>query len=107
METRRGKGKLPVITYVNLHLFVKAIVHHQAVSHPDAMRLHGMSGNVGIVANVRVIEVCDSFLVHGSIQDRKIQRSCGRHGGGSRVAGSGELVLFRTCNIRESSDQFR
>jgi len=39
-----------IATYVNFHPCVKAIVHDQAVGHSNTVRLHGMSGNVGIIS---------------------------------------------------------
>ena len=42
---------------VDLELLVEAVVHDQAVRHPDAVRLHGMSGVVGVVAHIAVVEV--------------------------------------------------
>lgn len=49
-------------THVNLHLLINTIVHDQTVRQPNSMRLHGMTSNVGIVSNVRVVEVRNPLL---------------------------------------------
>ena len=36
------------------------------------MRLHRMTSNVGIVAHVRVVEVCDAFLVRRGVVGRRV-----------------------------------
>jgi hypothetical protein len=36
-------------SYVNFHFLVKAIVHYQAVGHSYSVRLHRVTGNVGVV----------------------------------------------------------
>jgi hypothetical protein len=62
---------------VNLHLLVHPIVHDQAMREPDSMRLHRMTSHIGIVADVRVVEVCDSLVVRrapGRINWRKLVR---------------------------------
>lgn len=60
-------------THVNLHLLVQAIIHDQAVGHSYAMRLHGMSSIVGIVSDIRVVEVCD-LLRLTSVDTWRIER---------------------------------
>lgn len=39
-------------TYVDLHLGVQAIIHNQAVGHSYAVRLHGMAGDICVVADI-------------------------------------------------------
>src|SRR5262245_39659274 len=55
---RRGRRGGPR-AYVDFHLGVQAIVHDQAVGHAYSVGLHGMAGDVCIVAHVRVVEVCN------------------------------------------------
>lgn len=50
-------------THIDFHLLVEAVVHDQTVGHPYAMRLHGMAGIVGVVSDIRVIKVCDLFVL--------------------------------------------
>lgn len=42
-------------------MLVKAVVHDQAVSHPNAVWLHGMSSDVGIITHIRIVEVGCGF----------------------------------------------
>lgn len=65
-------------TYVYFHLFVEPIVHDQTVSQSDPMRLHWMTGNIGIIANIRVVEVGHLLPVSRPIDQRLIE---GREGG--------------------------
>ena len=53
------------MTYINFHLFIEAIVHDQAVGHSYPMGLHGMPSDIGIVADVRIIEIGHCLLVGG------------------------------------------
>ena len=39
-------------TYIYLHLLIQLIVHDEAVSHSYSVRLHRMSGDVGIIAHI-------------------------------------------------------
>lgn len=69
-------------TYVDLHLLVDAIVHDQTVGQPNAMGLHGMAGNVGKVADVRVVEIGDLLRRRSSQGDAisiQVNRSCVCH----------------------------
>lgn len=66
------------MTYVNLHVFIQPIVHNKAVSKPNSMGFHWMTRSVGIVANIRVVEVCNALLVTAGM-DKRIHRSDGRH----------------------------
>jgi len=66
-------------TYVDLHMFVHPIVHDQGMCKPDSMRLHRMSSGVGIVANIRVVEVCNGLLVRGFHHEGVNRRSDVRH----------------------------
>lgn len=50
-------------THVNLKKLVDVVVHYQTMRKPDAMGLHRMAGNVGIVTNVGVVEVGHLLLV--------------------------------------------
>ena len=47
----------------HLHLVVQAIVDDEGVSHSDAMRFHGVSLAIVVVANIRVVEVGDHALL--------------------------------------------
>jgi hypothetical protein len=40
-------------TYEDVHLLVHAVVQKEIVAHPDTMRLHGMSGAVIKVSDLR------------------------------------------------------
>lgn len=96
-------------TYVNLEKLVHIVVHDQAVGKPDTMRLHGVTGHVGVVANVGVVKVGDPFLVivDDGIQ-RLVTRDSGRIGESGRhgwqmlpgcpsccVGGNGRLIVVR------------
>lgn len=59
-------------TYIYFHLFIKSIVHHQAVGHSNAMRLHGVPSDIGIIAHIRVIEVGNALLIRGPIRNGSI-----------------------------------
>ena len=67
-------------TNINLHLLVEAIVHDQAMGHPDPMGLHRMTRDIGVVTNIGVVEIGD-FLVAivWPIQINGIKRSQCRH----------------------------
>lgn len=52
-------------TYVDFHLLIKTIIHDQTVGHAYPMGLHGVPGDIGIVAHIRIIEVSHSLLVVG------------------------------------------
>ena len=84
-------GMVMGLAHVDLHLLVQAIIHDQGVGHSDAMRLHGVTSVVGIVSDVRVVEVSD-LLGLRAILARRIQRRTVRgrvsHGAGC-AAGSG------------------
>lgn len=67
------------LPYIDFHLLVDTIVHDQAMRQPNTMRLHGMASNVGIIANIRVVEVGDSVLVAGLAQRGSIDGCEGRH----------------------------
>jgi len=63
-------------THVDLHLLVQAIVHDQAVGHSNAVWLHGMSRDIGVVSDIRVIEVSDFLLGFGCpVCTQRIERS--------------------------------
>ena len=82
--------------YVDFHLFVQAIVHHQAVRHPDAMGLHRVPRDVGIVANIGVVEVGDLLVaVVDTVQVDWIQRSQRRHPGDCRARRTSGISLDR------------
>lgn len=65
-------------THINLHLFVKAIVHNQAMRHSNSMGFHRMACNIGIVAHVGIVEVCNQFLIV-TVQKRRIKGGKGCH----------------------------
>lgn len=62
--------------YVDFHLLVDPIVHDQAVRQPNAMGLHRMTSNVGIVSHIGVVEVSNSLLTaavqHRSVDGRRV-----------------------------------
>jgi hypothetical protein len=80
-----------VMAHVDFHLLVEAVVHDQTVSHSDTMRLHGMAGVVGVVSDIRVIEVGDFLWLCTVGSARRVQRRTilGRvgHGSVSMLAG--------------------
>jgi pyoverdine/dityrosine biosynthesis protein Dit1 len=55
-------------SYIDFHLLVDTVVHDQAVRQAYAMRLHRMTGDICVVSNIGVVEVCDSFLARWSSQ---------------------------------------
>ena len=57
-------------TYIYFHILVQAIIHDETMSEPDSMRLHWMASGIGIVSNVRVIEVGNTLLVAASMNNR-------------------------------------
>lgn len=67
---RKGRN-----THIDLHLLVEAIVHDQAVGHAYTVWLHRVTGDVGIVTHVGVVEV-SHLLVVG---DNAIGERFGRH----------------------------
>lgn len=68
-------------THINFHPLINAIVHDQAMSKPNSMRLHRMTRNIGIVTYVRVVEVGDFRFVAGSgFCWEGVKRRKGRHG---------------------------
>jgi hypothetical protein len=78
------------MAHVNFHLLVEAVVHDETVSHSDTMRLHWMAGIVGVVSDIRVIEVGDFLGLSTIGSARRVQRRTilGRvgHGCGSMLA---------------------
>jgi hypothetical protein len=63
---------MQLLTYINLHLLVDPIVHDQAMRQPNSMRLHGMSSNISVVSDIRVVEVRDSLLSTWAVRWRFI-----------------------------------
>lgn len=47
---------------VDFEVFVDIVVHHQAVGKSNPVRLHRVASNIGIVANVRVVEISHLLL---------------------------------------------
>jgi len=75
-----SKTKEKEETHINFHSLVNTIVHNQAMSQPDTMRLHRMSCNVCIVTNVGVIEISHFWLVAaGEFRREGIERRERRH----------------------------
>lgn len=78
-------------TYVDLEVFVDVVVHDEAVCQADTVRLHGMASDIGIVANVRVVEVGDLLLRGRSFGvERAIAIDAGRVLGRCRVVHDGQ-----------------
>lgn len=50
-------------THVDFELLIETVVHDKGVSQANAMRLHRMPGDVGVVAHIGVVEVGDLGLV--------------------------------------------
>jgi len=71
-------------THVDFHVFVHPIVHDQGMCKPDSMRFHRMSSGISIVANIRVVKVCNTFLVRGSHHEGVNWGTDVRHIGHSR-----------------------
>ena len=63
-DARNVRGSADRETHIDLQKLVDIVIHDQAMRQPDTMRLHRMAGDVGIIADIRVVEVGDSFLVH-------------------------------------------
>lgn len=61
--------------HIYFHFLIQAIVHDETVSHPDAVRLHGMSSDIGVISNIRVVEVSNLLLIHDSVHAQRIDRS--------------------------------
>jgi hypothetical protein len=87
-----GKGRAK--TYVDLHLLVQAVVHDKTVRHPNTVRFHGMSSDIGVVSDVRVVEVGHLFLFHYSVRAQRVKRCKGRHDGGCKRL---DLVAVELC----------
>ena len=87
-------------TYIHGHLAGKTIIHNQAVSQPNAMRLHRVLGIVGEVANVHIVEVIDILLCAASSPERQVQRSKRRHG-------VGKIVIATLDFCRETCGELR
>ena len=89
------------MAYVNFHLLVEAVVHDKTVSHSDTVRLHGMAGIVGVVSDIRVVEVGDFLWLSIIGSARRVQRRTilGRvgHGSGSRL----EIVFRRVDSAKD------
>jgi hypothetical protein len=85
-----------VMAHVDFHLFVKAVVHDKTVGHSDTVRLHGMASVVGIVSDIRVVEVGDFLWLSTIGGARRVQRRTilGRVGHGSG------LILDVFCRVR-------
>lgn len=66
-------------TYIDFHLGIYSIVHNQAVRQPDSVRLHRMASNVGIIPDIRVVEVGNPLLATGIIHRRRINGREGSH----------------------------
>ena len=63
-----------VMAHVNFHLFVQAIIHNQTVGHSNTVRLHGMTSIVGVISDIRVVEVCDFLWLSTIGSARRVQR---------------------------------
>lgn len=75
-----GLGFLGSVACINLHLLVEGIVHDQTMGHPYAMWLHRVARDVGIVANVGVVEVGNLLAaIAGPIQVDGVKRWESRH----------------------------
>ena len=76
------------MAYVDFHLLVQTIVHDQAMSHSNAVWFHRMACDVGIVSNIRIIEVSDFPLAFGGA-------ICAQRIKGSERAHSCNMVYLR------------
>ena len=54
---------LNMMSHINLHFLIESIVHDQAVGHTYTVRLHRVTRDVGIVTDIRVVEVGNLFVV--------------------------------------------
>lgn len=54
LATPTSGSRLSWETHVNLHLFVQAVVHNQAVRHSYSVGLHGVPSDIGIVSGESV-----------------------------------------------------
>jgi hypothetical protein len=70
-------------TYIDFHLLVAAVVHNQAVGNPNSMGFHGMAGDVGVIAHIGIVEVCDPLGSRGAGAIRAVVQGLANlgHGG--------------------------
>lgn len=68
-----------LLTHINLHFLIESVVHNEAVGHSNPVRLHGMSSNIGVIPNIRVVEVGD-FLLISPVHRRLVKWGKGGHG---------------------------
>ena len=66
------------MTYIDFHVFVQAIVHDEAVSKPNPVRLHWVTSCVGIISYIGVVKVGNTLLVAARV-DKRVQGGDGRH----------------------------
>lgn len=86
-------------TYINFHFLVKAIVHDQTMGHTNPVGLHWMPSDVGIVAHVRVVKICYTFLMI-TIGERLIKRGERCHG--VRCLNQNLFAQKRQCSSEEA-----
>lgn len=64
-------------THVNLHFVISAIVHDQTMCQSNSVRFHRMTCNICVIPDIRIVEVCDSFLRTGTISSWRVERGEG------------------------------
>jgi hypothetical protein len=91
----RREEVLQLPTHINLHLLVDAIVHDQAMRQPNSMRFHGMPGDISIISNIGIVEVCNPLLGAWAVRWRLIDGGCkGCHFGRRRCDEDGGNVVL-------------
>lgn len=86
-------------THVDFHLGVQSIIHDQAVGHAYAVRLHGMAGHIGVVADIRVVEVRDFLWLRRGAAEDAVGPSAGRHV--FHGAGESQFAAERVGDLRD------
>lgn len=71
------------MAHINFEILVDIVVHDETVRQADSVRFHGMASHVGIVANIRIIEVGDLLL--GGVEPR-VERAGAVDSGGIDVS---------------------
>lgn len=63
-------------TYKKLHFLIKPIIHDQTVCHAYSMWFHGVSGLVGKIANIVIVDVSNVLLRTTSTASHRIIEWC-------------------------------
>ena len=85
----QGKGETTILykdlrnylyqdTYIDFHVLIETIVHDQTMCQANSVRLHRMSCDICVIADVGVVEISHAFLI-ARIQVRRIDGGNRRH----------------------------